>query len=347
MISYILDNGGILRYFNVKSDEYSSKFNPSICCHNEKLIYSLRESNYVYNVSNNKLQINVNNSVKINSNLFIFDNISDCNSNKIQLPQLYDKNLYMYGVEDCRLFSNDGKLMAYGTVPNGEYGLGMQLFEVDLEKSKLTEQFNFSMPNNNIEKNWMYIPDTQYNFIYWLDKGQIIQCFKDDYTIIDNNISNKFNFNNFKGSSKLVRYKDGFICLAHKTKYALSGINSFYTLKYEEYICYMDENFNILKIAGPINFSKSIGIQFAPGLEIFNNKIYITFAIGDCIPFELSFDIDLLDDLFNNKNSLDKVINKDDFTAFLTNPKLNIQEYSNIFNSLGNLSAGVFLKSMI
>ena len=96
-----------------------------------------------------------------------------------------------------------------------------------------------------------------------------------------------------------------------------------------------------------LNFSKSIDIQFAPGLEIFNDKIYITFAIGDCIPFELSFDIDLLDDLFNNKNSLDKIINKDEFTVFLTNPKINIQEYSNIFNNLGNLSASVFIKSMI
>jgi hypothetical protein len=121
----------------------------------------------------------------------------------------------------------------------------------------------------------MYIPGTNFEFIYWLNNYKII--YNNNQYTIDSIGNGDFNLNNLRGSSKLERYKDGYLCLAHNAQRYVSSISGYDDLKYNNYLLYLNNDLDIEKVSPNISFSNSFGSQFAPGLEIFNNKVILLF----------------------------------------------------------------------
>ena len=347
MISYILKNGGILKYINIpdyENDGYSF-FNPSVCVIDDKLIYSIRSANYDMILRNNFLQLTPL-ADKISSRLYIFDNVDNPVAKQV-IDSNYKGNDFMSGVEDCRLFEYNGDL--YGQcsigIPRGE--MKIQVFKFNFQETNITyeECLNIIDQNfNSIEKNWMYIPGTNFEFIYWLNNYKII--YNNNQYTIDSIGNGDFNLNNLRGSSKLVRYKDGYLCLAHNSQREVSNISGYDDLRYNNYLLFLNKDLDIEKVSPNISFSNSFGSQFAPGLEIFNNKVYITFSVLDCAPFELSFDIELLDSIFEQQQ-LFEVVNEDDFTKFITTKNIDTYYYKDFFKELNNNSLVRTLESII
>ena len=177
MISYILKNGGILKYINIpnyESDEYSF-FNPSISTLDDKLIYSIRSSNYDMILRNNFLQLTPL-SDKISSRLYLFDNLDSPVARQV-IDSDYKGNDFMSGVEDCRLFEYNSDLYGQCSIGISRDEMKIQVFKFNFKESNITyeECLNTIDQNfNNIEKNWVYIPDTNFEFIYWLNNYKII-----------------------------------------------------------------------------------------------------------------------------------------------------------------------------
>lgn len=343
MISYILKNGGKLKYINIPSHEFGhSFFNPSICVLNNKLIYSIRLSNYNILLNDNFLQLTPQID-KISSELYLFNDI-DIPDIKRVIGSEYQGNDFMNGVEDCRLFEYNGDLYGQCSIGDLHNKMRMQIFKFNFQGSDiLYEQYlDITEQNfNNIEKNWMYIPDTNFEFIYWLNKYKLIY---DEGRYIMKDISG-YDLN-LRGSSKLIKYKDGYLCLGHSSRRQVSTVSGYDELKYNNYLLYLNQDLVIEKVSPNISFSNSFGIQFAPGLEIFNDKIYITFSILDCVSFELSFGVDLLDSIFEQR-PLFEVVNEDDFTKFLTIKNIDIYYYRDFFKELNNNSLVYTLDSII
>lgn len=344
MISYILKNGGKIKYINLpdyKNDRYSF-FNPSVCAMGDKLIYSIRSSNYDMILRNNFLQLTPL-SDKISSRLCLFDSVD---SPKLVIDSDYKGNDFMSGVEDCRLFEYNGELYGQCSIGASRDEMKIQVFKFGVQEGSVTyeECLNTEDQNfNKVEKNWMYIPDTNFEFIYWLNNYKIIYNNQYEFRSIGNG---DFNLNYLRGSSKLVKYKDGYLCLAHNSQREVSNISGYDDLRYNNYLLYLNKDLVIEKVSPNISFSNSFGSQFAPGLEIFNDKVYITFSVLDCAPFELSFDAGLLDSIFKQQPLLE-VVKEDDFTKFLTTKNLDIYYYKDFFKELNNNSLVRTLDSII
>lgn len=343
MISYILKNGGILKYINIPNYEYSF-FNPSVCTFENKLIYSIRSSNYDMILRNNFLQLTPLVD-KISSELYLFNDIDNPDIKRIIGPE-YKGNYFMNGVEDCRLFEYNGDLYGQCSIGDSYNKMRIQIFKFTFQESDITYNECLNIINQNfsdLEKNWSYIPDTNFEFIYWLNRYKIIY---NEGNYIMKSIGSDFNLNNLRGSSKLVKYKDGYLCLAHNAQRYVSNISGYDELKYNNYLLYLNQDLDIEKASSNISFSNSFGSQFSPGLEIFNNKVYITFSVLDCAPFELSFDVELLDSIFEQQPLLE-VVNNDDFTKFLTTKNIDIYYYRDFFKELNNNSLVRTLDSII
>lgn len=344
MISYILKNGGKIKYINLpdyKNDRYSF-FNPSVCSIGGKLIYSIRSANYDMILRNNFLQLNQL-ADKISSRLYLFDSVD---SPKLAIDSDYKGNDFMSGVEDCRLFEYKGELYGQCSIGVSQDEMKIQVFKFGVQEGSVTyeECLNTEDQNfNKVEKNWMYIPDTNFEFIYWLNNYKIIYNNQYEMMSIGNG---DFNLNYLRGSSKLVKYKDGYLCLAHNAHRQISNISGYDDLRYNNYLLYLNKDLVIEKVSPNISFSNSFGSQFAPGLEIFNDKVYITFSVLDCAPFELSFDVGLLDSIFKQQPLLE-VVKEDDFTKFLTTKNLDIYYYKDFFKELNNNSLVRTLDSII
>lgn len=346
MISYILKNGGILKYINIpdyKNDGYSF-FNPSVCSIGGKLIYSIRSANYDMILRNNFLQLTPR-ADKISSRLYFLDDLDS----QVALPVInsdYKGNDFMSGVEDCRLFEYNRELYGQCSIGASRDEIKIQVFKFGVQDGNVTyeECLNTEDQNfNKIEKNWMYIPDTNFEFVYWLNNYKIIYNNQYELRSICNG---DFNLNHLRGSSKLVRYNDGYLCLAHNSQREVSNISGYDELKYNNYLLFLNKDLDIEKVSSNISFSNSFGSQFSPGLEIFNNKVYITFSVLDCTPFELSFDVGLLDSIFKQQPLLE-VVNDDDFTKFLTTKNIDIYYYRDFFKELNNNSLVRTLDSII
>lgn len=341
MISYILKNGGVLKYINIPNYEYSF-FNPSVCTFDDKLIYSIRSSNYNMILRNNFLQLTPLVD-KISSELYLFNDADNPDINRIIGPE-YQGNYFMNGVEDCRLFEYNGDLYGQCSIGGSYNKMRIQIFKFTFQESDITynECLNTIDQNfSDLEKNWLYIPDTNFEFIYWLNKHKII--YNEGNYVMKDIPGHDFNL---RGSSKLVKYKDGYLCLAHNSQKQVSNISGYDELKYNNYLLYLNKDLVIEKVSPNISFSNSFGSQFAPGLEIFNDKVYITFSVLDCAPFELSFDLDLVDKIFEQQ-SLFEVVNRDDFTRFLTIKNIDIYYYKDFFKELNNNSLVRTLDSII
>ena len=142
MVSFILKNGGELINFPVITDKEHSQFNPSVCSYNNKLVYSLRVSDYQYGYINNSCHIIKNsNDNKIHSSLLLFDDISKMyNTSPIIYSNSHEiDNTLMTGIEDIRLFTKGGELYCQGTVAGPLNTLDIQIFKVNNKLSDIEQ----------------------------------------------------------------------------------------------------------------------------------------------------------------------------------------------------------------
>ena len=225
---------------------------------------------------------------KISPKKFGIDNVIKIKTNTVDgiLPYS-DKNPYQ-GFEDPRLVVWDGELYVYGTQFTDHYNVaqGMMCYRMDEKLSSASEIIDFPgawkfYGNEYIctEKNWMAIPDQKKDFIYALvRKEEDIVPIK--YSDLPNFVARlgglSPNYIQYRGSTPLIRYKDGYVCIVHN-----SIRNNLGEPNYTHNLCFIKNDFSKATFSPEFHFEQP-GIEFSTGwCEDDNKNLYISYSTTD------------------------------------------------------------------
>jgi hypothetical protein len=255
----------------IENNTLDSIFNPSICYLNNDKYVTLRRCNYYQDKNGIVLM-----GDRFLSTFYLFKN------NELLL-EITPQNLEPNGIEDARLFTYNNELYISCSKikTNNPLTIGLFVYKINLEKQSLEYIFDYG----DMEKNWLHIPNSM-KFLRWVgselyDNGNIITYGK---------------YNGLRGSTKLVPYKEGFLCICHTSTQAYIYQYEKVGLCYYHYFVYLDKDFNIIKFL-PFRLTKDINIEFITGLDIFNDKLHISGSLMDKNNFIIEFDMNIFQSL--------------------------------------------------
>lgn len=248
-----------LKICNIRYVSYWIQVSPTVF-HNDKdgLIRTL---NYVYNFNTKQ-----------------FKRMEEV----IVYPDKHEKiNGYIRGLEDVRIFEQDGKLRFIGQ--SGDYKnkgsnirFNMVLGTYDYENSKLLiEQVLESPYGCPVEKNWVHLKND--DFIYrWfpLEIGKL----KDTKFILEKSRNMPSLFRHMKGSSCAYEYKNMLWLIAHYT--TDDWINGQLYRQYKHCLVILDMDYNLVAYSDPFTFEGDV-VEYSLGMIIENNKLIACYSKRD------------------------------------------------------------------
>lgn len=202
---------------------------------------------------------------------------------------------------------------------------------IPIAVAKLNNDFELSdirfvKSSNRIEKNWQPITADEYKLKY-------VYSYK-PFTIIDANTSeiielpHKFE-EDFRGSSQLIEYEDGFLAIVHRR---LDPQTS-----YIHHLIQFDRNLKPIKISEPFKFIGT-NVEYSTFIELLDGKLIILASINDQILYEFEINQLLIKDILDHKLS-DATIDRKSIHIKLFQDALENQNY------LSALCESTFIKN--
>lgn len=210
-----------------------------------------------------------------------------------------ERNNFYNGAEDIRLSEDKygGITLSY-SVCDGDC--------ISMNISKLDSDFNPEflgkyIANDKWEKNWMPVCDNSERFVrkafenvieleYGVHRGKKEMIFK--------NHGNPDAALNYFGSTQLLPYKGGFLCLVHTKE--RTKIKERNVLRYMHKFVQLDKEFNILNESEWFVFLGT-PIEFTCGMSIENEVLLLPVSIFDSVSFMIKLPLDSVSDLLNRK----------------------------------------------
>jgi hypothetical protein len=274
----LIDDGN---YFplDLKSQCSDSEFKPSSISFlplNNNILANVRFVNY-------KIEPNGSYTYKnkvMTKNAYIFLNkelepISSINFMNDKLSDISSKDSIILGLEDIRLFFNDGKINYTAVTSEYSYNDKIRIIkgEYKYEEKEFINNICIIPPTEtDCEKNWVTIKD---KFIYKWHPLQIGEIKGNKLEIIYIKETPKF-FNKYRGSTNAFEYNNEFWFVTH-------GIMNCSPRKYFHQVVILDNNYNIIKYTVPFYFNK-LAIEYCLGLIIINETIYLSASRNDADP---------------------------------------------------------------
>lgn len=260
--------------------------NPSIILYNDELILNVREVSYSFNIETNLYTydktIDTYNhlikNIKIVNNKLISnsDVVLELNDDKLKIYEHY-----ITGFEDLRLLTYNNEI--YGTctaiATNPDVTNEIILFKINDNKINNVLRLK-GYENHKCQKNWMpFVNNNKINFLYSMDPFIILEPNMEtgECKIV---VNKKFDFDmkNYRGSSQLIDYDNGWLFIIHTVLF----INS--KRKYVHRFVHMDKSFNNIRISPLFYFIKKT-IEFVAGLVEYDNKLFITYGYEDKLAY--------------------------------------------------------------
>lgn len=272
----------------IENDHFG--FNPSIVKTETGFLISLRISNAlaVRDVSRPKnyrpkdhysktLLLFTNNDLNVIKKEWLNTNSLDC--------LFLNKKICL---EDVRLYSNNGICSGIGCcvlVDNDCHKTMQVTFEIDGNVLVNPKVWN-SPSGRDIEKNWTpLVSNYELYLAYAIDPFVMMK--------VDNQVctleSGNFNIESLKlcGGTPFIKLNDLFLSVAHMVPFFN---NKFY---YRHVFVVLDKNFEVIEISQPF-FIKKRGVEFATGLEIYDDSLYLSYGVADRAGFVSKFSINNL-----------------------------------------------------
>ena len=278
-LSFIIYYKGIKFYSsNCSIIKHENNYIINIRCVN----YSTIDKDYQKNNPYKSMFITINKIIKLDSNYnIIYDNILQyntynnlCDLDMIVLHQdvVHNANSNVVGIEDIKLFNDNGNIIfiGTGTHPNNDIGMVIGDYKFDILSTKyIFPTFN----KQEIEKNWVYFTyDKKLCVIYqWyplticnINNNSLDLIIKKDMPI---------SFKNVRGSTCGIEYNNNiwFITHFHNTNYG--G-------RYYHMFVIFDKHMTLLRFSKPFRF-EDIEIEFCLGFVINDTEIIISYSIMD------------------------------------------------------------------
>lgn len=282
----ILDLGGeahLIRRYATPPNKSWSAFNPSIVLSNEGEYWiAFRASNYIF--SGNRVSVGLTLGEKVRNKMFLVRLKKDWSFDEDTLKEIIVHNVkenISRGLEDPRIFW-DGTSYCISSTYLEKDCLEAKISKIRIKSLEDPEVLSIEIypsPNNQVEKNWMPVKDTE-SFVY--DYCSVVTNGK----MIKHNVNKKYD--SFRGGSQIIPLGDGTsIGVIHEVyPVVVRGFNavtfssSTKVRNYNHRFVRYDKNLKPIQCSDNFIFVKE-GIEFASGISPTKDGFVISFGRSD------------------------------------------------------------------
>jgi len=244
---------------------------------NDKILANIRYVNY--NIESNGSYTYKNGKVMTKNAYMYLNNelepISSVNFMNDKLNDLSSKDSLILGLEDVRLFYNNGKVKYTAVTSEYSYTDKIRIItgEYNCEKKEFINNICMIPPTDtDCEKNWVTVND---KFIYQWNPLQIGELKNNKLEIIKTINTPKF-FDKYRGSTNAIEYNNEYWFVTH-------GVMNCSPRKYFHQVVILNKDYNVVKYTVPLYFN-TFAIEYCLGLIIINETLCFTVSRNDSNP---------------------------------------------------------------
>jgi hypothetical protein len=260
-----------------------SLFNPSILRRSDgSVVIMVRSSNYQYNSGNYIMPPEDNNKIRTKSILLhCNEDLSVYRRSVLKDPFYVSNGFSVEGLEDARLFEINGILHVSATVRDvapydGSCRIGVA--KINEATEEYTDLTIITPKIIRQEKNWMpIVPSNEMKWLYASSHfNRCVQTVYDGNELKTRAVELQGSLaEHFRGGSQFVNYGSGFIGIIHEVAEFPTG-----RVYSHRFIHGNHEGF-INAYSKPFFLKEQMKIEFAAGMMLQNNDLYVTFGYMD------------------------------------------------------------------
>lgn len=302
-VKLALENGGSIKPLLISSQDLSgpSLTNPSVLVVDDKILVNVRNVNYtLYHSELNKFEhawgplvyIHPENDLHLRTTNYILeldDNLDVSYYSKIDTSKFdtYPPQWEFVGLEDVRLINWNNKIYGIGVRRDLDTkGTGrMELSELEFDNMQVKEIARYRIPgpppdNEYCMKNCTPIEDKPFCLLKWTNPTALMKFDPNGketevYTTTDY----KTGYNDMRGGSQVIKWKDGYLTLIHETELYRSEQGR-KNATYRHRFVFWDNEFKNQKFSKLFSFL-NMKIEFCCGISLYKNDFLITFGSQD------------------------------------------------------------------
>lgn len=320
-VKLALENGGSIKPLLISSKDLSgpSLTNPSVIVVDGKILVNLRNVNYtLYHSELSRFEhawgplvyVHPENDIHLRTTNYILeldDNLNPIWYSKIDTSDFdtYQPQWEFVGLEDVRLVEWGNKLYGIGvrrdldTVGTGR----MELSEFEISGTQVKEVSRYRIPgpppdNEYCMKNCTPISNKPFHLLKWTNPTALMEFNPSGAeSIVYETSSHVSGYNDMRGGSQVINWKDGYLTLVHETQ-LYSSEQGKKDATYRHRFVVWDKDFQIQKMSPLFSFL-NMKIEFACGLADYKNNFLITFGAQDNAAYILRISQSLVEDFIN------------------------------------------------
>ena len=316
-----LENGGLIKPLLIDPKDLigPSITNPSVFVYKNKILVNLRNVNYtLYHSELNRFEhmwgplsyIHPENDMHLRTTNFIAELNEELDItyySKIDTSSFdnYEPQWDFVGLEDVRLVEWENKLYGIGVRRDVDtIGTGrMEISEFEISDNIVKEVSRYRIPgplpdNEYCMKNCTPILDKPFHLLKWTNPTTLMEFYPDGreskvYEVGQHNPG----YNDMRGGSQVIPYKNGYLCLIHETE-LYDSEQGRKDATYRHRFVYWDKEFKNQKFSKLFSFM-NIKIEFSCGMCIHNDDFLITFGTQDNAGYILKVSQKVVEDFIN------------------------------------------------
>lgn len=322
LVRQVIENSGDIYPLIVNSEYKTGLLNPGLFLHKDKLLINIRHVQYVlYHSENNQFfqskwgplaYLHPEHDQTLTTvNYFGEFKDAGLSVKKVDTSKLDVKPLWEFvGLEDARVVVWDDKMWLCGVRRDTTTsGVGrMEMSKIALKDGQYveTERYRLNTPNSAptyCEKNWVPINDKPYHFVKWTNPVEVVkvdlktkldnQHYKCEQVFLGDTVLSLPR--DIRGGSNLVNFGDNYLMVTHEVNLFKSELNNKDAYYFHRFFL-LDKEFNVIKISDSFNFLTG-NIEFATGLVVKDEEVYISFGFQDNSAFLLKTSVEFIDKL--------------------------------------------------
>jgi hypothetical protein len=320
-VKLALENGGLVKPLLIRSKDLKGPAlaNASVLVVENKIYVNLRNLNYTLYHSEKSVFEHMygpltyvhpeNDATLTTNNIFceLNEHLDIKSYHFIDTSAFDEKPLWTFiGLEDARLIHWNNQFYACGvrrdTTPNGQGRMELSQLEVTPNGVKEVSRFRIPAPGKNdsyCEKNWMPILDQPFTFVKWSNPIEVARANPDNQTCETTHLGTYTSgYNDWRGGSQVVPYKDKYITIIHETNLYNTETNRKNATYCHRFIVW-DKNWNRIGMSQPFSFMEA-NIEFCCGMSSYGDDFLITFGYQDNAAYILKVSHQVVESMIND-----------------------------------------------
>ena len=316
-----LENGGSIKPLLIDPGDLigPSITNPSVFVYNNKILVNLRNVNYtLYHSELNRFEhmwgplsyIHPENDMHLRTVNYIAEldeNLDIVYYSKIDTSKFdtYKPQWEFVGLEDVRLVEWNNKLYGIGVRRDLDTkGTGrMELSELEIEGTQVKEVSRYRIPgpppdNEYCMKNCTPVLDKPFHLLKWTNPTALMEFNPDGReTKVYETSPHIPGYNDMRGGSQVIPYKEGYLSLIHETELYKSEQGR-KNATYRHRFIVWNKDFKIEKVSPLFSFM-NMKIEFCCGLAEYQDDFLISFGAQDNAAYILRVSKSIVEEFIN------------------------------------------------